>query len=66
MPKNNAAAADQDRIIKTTIELPSPLAEQVTISVYKKKIKDRKYTMKQFITDAIIKALETERSEHAQ
>lgn len=61
MQNKNAAAPD--RVIKTTVELPSPLADKVMITVYKKKMQDRKYTMKQFITDAIIAALAAEGGE---
>lgn len=47
-------------ILKTTVELPQPLADQVMIRVYKEKIKNRKFSMKQFITEAIQEKMDRE------
>lgn len=47
-------------ILKTTVELPQPLADQVMIKVYKNKIINRKYSMKQFITEAIQEKMDRE------
>lgn len=58
MTKETSRAA---KILKTTVELPQPLADQVMIKVYKNKIVNRKYSMKQFIIEAIQEKMDRER-----